>query len=470
MHTIIFLLGNRDVQIRNGHPLMKHEVVKKYFIPHNDGEDLIIKKTFDDWFTFEEASADAWQHFDSLREAFRFPLIEASLAALPEKPQKLIFCGTRQQPYPHRQDTWAFAEIATYWYEAEGYETEASFIPVNPNSFEHLTSHFTELFQSYAQASKGLIISNSGGTPNMRAASHFAGIFKGYRFMQVLNGQVATLDFQKQEARILDEIIQRKLHMYDYEGILSLPGLSAEVRKLSKEAIDWYNLSTDLITSQQGYEAQARQAILLIYSNMLVCFRKGGYADAIGRIFRLEEAIGQLLLFNYLTEEGFMTPQGEVLLSHTSDHSPEKLPYKLFLSDRNRKEQFFTHNYPQLFQGDRNGFPIFKQTLTPLRAILNSKNLYFFLFKHVNRYPNVYGLFEKINGQYHRDHNPLANLRNHSMLGHGYKGVSKGDLEAVLGSFDHFIKDLQEAVELEVDLQLVNLFEAQNKKIQAALP
>ncbi|MEL6193540.1 MAG: hypothetical protein AAFR66_15880, partial [Bacteroidota bacterium] len=144
-------------------------------------------------------------------------------------------------------------------------------------------------------------------------------------------------------------------------------------------------------------------------------------------------------------------------------------PFQKFLSDRMSKEHFLSYTYPDLFQDDRNGFPLFKLTQTPLKAIINSKNLYYFLFTHLKMFTAIYRILERINGGYDRDNNPLANLRNHSMLGHGYKGVSKHDLEQVLGPFEHFLQQLQKSVKLDVGLALTNLFDEQNVKINEVL-
>lgn len=476
----LFLLGNRDLQIEAAHPLAQSKLVKKYFVPHNDDIDrLIIRKEVDAWFTFEEASREVLAQYEQIKDAVVFPMISQSLAWWKDRPRpRLVFCTTRQEPI-HWQDCHALAQFAERYFAEQGYETETRFFPHNPNHFDALAAFFNDLFGELGRATEQLIISNSGGTPTMRSASHFSGIFRGFTYLQIeTGGKVNLTTFNEQERVILREIVEKQLAMFDYQGIQLLPGIPEAVQEACAEAQNLYNLKDSRINPDLPYDEQAVQAIKLIYSNLRVCFHRGGYADAIGRIFRLEEALGQLLLYRELKANGYLNAEGHVM----SPTLQESLPYEHWLSNKTDKLKFIKRHYATILEPhpdpEKRGL-VFKGTRAPLGPISGGKNFFYFFFQTQEKHPDLYGLLAEINQQYFHDPDPyslpptLAKLRNFSILGHGYRGISQADLESVLGdfgSFPAFYQALETVVEAAVGIQLANQFEAENEKIRQLLP
>lgn len=478
--TLLFLLGNRDLQVPKQHPLAESVLIKKFFGPHNDDlTSLIIRKDSQAWFTFEEASREVWSAYEEIKTAVRFPMIEQSLHWLtqshPKWPRpRLVFCTTRQQPV-HAQDCYALAQFAERYFAEQGYEGQCRFFAHNPNDFEGLVAYFNALFQELNQQSLHLLISNSGGTPTMRSASHLSGIFRGFTYLQVETGDKVNLTtFAEQERLILTEIVEKQLAMFDYQGIQLLPGLPETVREACARAQNLYNLKDSQIDPTLPYDQQAEAAIRLIYSNLRVCFHRGGYADAIGRIFRLEEALGQLLLYRLLQEQGLVDERGQV----QSPVLSALLPYPVWLSDKGAKIRLLEEHFASiLIDNERGRGKAFAHTPAPapLAAVANGKNLFYFVFRGLGRYRNLYDLLARINQQYIHDPDPnappptLSKLRNHSLLGHGHAGINRADLERVLGpypGFEAFCVALEAAVEQDTGIPLENLFVAENEKIR----
>jgi hypothetical protein len=202
---------------------------------------------------------------------------------------------------------------------------------------------------------------------------------------------------------------------------------------------------------------------------MLVCFEKGAYADTIGRIQRLEEAIGQLLFFRFLDEKGLIRDQHKVLRIRSSGEE-QKVPFEKFLKHGDNKAKLLVDRFPEILAERQPGDFYFKVgENVPLRAVANGKNFYYFLFKSFNRHEALYQFWEIPNGTYHRSNNPLANLRNHSIVGHGFKGVSKEDLTSVVGDFSAFSEEVHALIEKNLSCKIEHVFKKLNEKINYEL-
>ena len=106
--TLIFLLGNRDLQIKQENS--GHELIRQYFIQHNDGEDYVINKNKGAGFSFWEASQEVFEHIEHLQQDLIFPMIQGVIDHLELDNPRLVFCGSEQKPTPHFQDSFYFAQ------------------------------------------------------------------------------------------------------------------------------------------------------------------------------------------------------------------------------------------------------------------------------------------------------------------------------------------------------------------------
>lgn len=476
--TIIFLLGNRDLQLDAAFSEENSSEVALYFEAQNDGDDWVVRKRKDNQqVSFWEASKHIWEDYMTFSTHLKFPMIEESLSYLEvSRDVHLVFCTSHQSP-PHDQDSYFFGETAACFFKEQGFSTSSDYFSCNPNDFEALVRYFSDLFIGEKEKCERLVISNSGGTPNMRAASHFAGIFRGFEYLHVnsFSRQVVSSTFQKQEELILKEIIESKLKVFDYEGILLLPSIDEKVRQLCIEGRDTYNLKTDYITKHKNYEERALAAIELIYSNMVVCYEKGAYADAIGRIQRLEEGIGQLLFYRLLDGEKLIWNNSKVIRIDSKGEEKKDKTFEDFIKIPRNKMKIVIDRFPETlelrtnYNHSESSYYFKNWESVPLLAVAGGKNFYYFLFKSLGIHVDLYSYFEVPNGNFHKTNNPLANLRNHSIVGHGFKGVSEADLENVVGEFNVFSKEIHDLIENTLSYGLKNVFLKLNLQIKKQL-
>ena len=151
MKTILLcLLGNRDLQIHNDFTPSDHPLISRYFVPNNDGRHLIINKSYKAPFEFKEAAQDVLDHYEEMQDKVIFPMIEASLDYLEEKPDLLILSTSKQDPV-FSQDCFALAEFADKFYRAKGFETHIDLCPENPTLMEPMLTYYNQLFDQWDQ-------------------------------------------------------------------------------------------------------------------------------------------------------------------------------------------------------------------------------------------------------------------------------------------------------------------------------
>jgi len=507
MKTILIcLLGNRDLQIHKDFADDPHPVIARYFVSHNDSPHLIINKAQRNHseYTFLEAAQDVLDHYDELKDKVVFPMIDASIAHLEEKPTHLVFT-TSKQTRIHHQDSYIFAEFASKLYQSRGYHIHIDLCTGNPTEMEPMLPYYNQLFDKWDKSDQKVIITNSGGTPTMRSASHFAGLFRGFQFIHVINSRaedrrpfgekVVSSTYQQQELRILCELILRNLQTYDYQGIINLlqpyiypsrkPHLPMmdkllRVNTISLNALNTYSLNTDLVDPSRPYRVRGVEAMELIYSNMIACFSKGAYADVIGRITRLEEAIGQYLMYRWMAKNGWLASDDSVIT--IKGKKKKKISFDKFLADKTAKIHLIEDKASNALielnaRKTKKDKPVWVFKHKPATAkkysrvgdTAGGKYLFFFLFKSLGIHRELYDFLEKLNSGYNYQDNPLADLRNHSILGHGHNGVSKEDLERITGDFKQFCFQLSQLLEPVLGRPICNYFQQQNEQIEKLL-
>lgn len=469
--AVVLLLGNRDIQI---HKKKFENVVQrfsKYFVPNKDGGDthFIIDK-FDankNNIGFLEITKLIWENYEYFKDVIEYTLWEQTSKILKEKQITIdkIFISTSKQNPPNIQDSFYIAYCIQKFLEENGFETKLKLCSYNPTDFEQMTNFYLELFAEVEKKFDKIFISNTGGTPQMRTASHFAGIFKDYEYISVSSTQkTASKTFKQQENQILRQIIEKMLDVYDYEGILSLP-VSNEIQELAKEAINLYNLETDYVTRHEQYGKQAKAAIELMYNNMYVCYKQGRYADVLGRIHRIEEAVGQYLFYGALQEKNAINEQDKVQRTSKGKLKFDET-FEKSIKNRHKKTSILTTHFADLFHFDKEKYFFKKFPTVPMDV---GKNFYFFFFRSLQKHKEIYDFFEKLNNGYSLEENKLTNLRNSSILGHGFDGVSIDMIEKVTGKFETFLSNLKHSVQNEIKSEINMFFDQINQKIISLL-
>ncbi|HMQ83996.1 MAG TPA: hypothetical protein PKA00_13855 [Saprospiraceae bacterium] len=240
--ALIILLGNRDVQI----PKLKAERLESRFAKHlvdnNEGEGghLIVQKSKGAESTFLEISKMMWDDIAYFYDFAVYPMLEATLDVIEKAGESVskVYLSTSKQTVPHQQDSFYFAEIVRYHLEKKGIECELQLCPDNPNDFPAMVAFYTQLFENIGGAYEKIFVSNSGGTPTMRSASHFAGIFRKFEYITISSEDKSNLQpFRAQENIILSKIVNSMLQVFDYEGIVQLPIEQEVVKGLAEYAL-----------------------------------------------------------------------------------------------------------------------------------------------------------------------------------------------------------------------------------------
>jgi len=311
--ALIILLGNRDIQI---HESKYNDLKAKYaqFLSHNEKEGYYVVDKYgaaQHKKSFFEISELFWQDYDYLINFFEFPLWQKTIDSIDNEINK-IFISTSNQNPPNKQDCAYFAYILKKYLESKKFDVEIKFSESNPTDFESMFNFYSELFNSIEKDFDKLIISNTGGTPQMRTASHFAGLFRFYDYIAISASDNSSpmKTFQQQETLILYNIVEKMLNTFDYEGINNLPIQNDEIKNLSNYAIarialnhcyalkfiedniafenenkDFYQNLKDEINYNFGIRDLERETFL----SANIKFKQKSYGDYLWRLFTIHE-------------------------------------------------------------------------------------------------------------------------------------------------------------------------------------
>lgn len=470
--ALIITLGNRDLQLKKDAEVsMEH---KEWFTRNNDGEEYHIAKNLNKEKSFYDITRELFEnHYEKYKPFFSFPMIQTTLDHLEADPRKyhIIFSTSAQEP-PDQQDCYYIARIAEKYFSEKNYECSSRFFKCSPIDFGSLVNHYSELF---TELPPGTILSVSGGTPDMRAATYFAGMFKGYQYLTIdaprynqKKGNVNTNSFKEQQYQVLKEIVEKMLKVYDYEGIRNLP-VNDTVKKYCTEALELYNLSKG-IDDKGNYETRAAQAIDLLIDNASICFIQGRYAETIGRLFRIEESVWYLLFHRFLKNKKLVSDSDKVSWQDSKCKTKEE-KFERLLKNEETKRSFLVYHFSELFEERENGKLYFKKFQgVPFRS---GKNFYYYFFRSQNLYKGICSFLEDINknenGQPFTEGSIINSIRNKSYLGHGFQGVTKQDIEELCNDFDDFLKNLRAVLQEHVTIPQKRYFEDFNEKIRSSL-
>lgn len=240
--ALILLLGNRDVQVPKSKSDRLENRFTKNLVVNNegDGEFLIVQKAKGAESSFLDVSKMMWEEIEYFYPFSAYPILDATLKVIENAGESLskVYLSTSKQKEPHHQDSFYFAEIIRYHLEKKGIDCELRLCSDNPNDFSAMVAFYTYLFEDLGEKYSKVFVSNSGGTPTMRSASHFAGIFRRFEYITISSEDNSNLQhFRTQENMILSKIVNSMLHVFDYEGIVQLPIEQEVVKGLAEYAL-----------------------------------------------------------------------------------------------------------------------------------------------------------------------------------------------------------------------------------------
>ena len=353
-----------------------------------------------------------------------------------------LFC-TEQNP-PHPQDTKFIAHIVKSIlcsrYDFDETSINLQVISKNPADYDEMLRLYRAEIYNLPESTDRVFVSVTGGTQQQNFSAMFESVARfrekatmiytsrgsegaiecgvGYEIhKRMITHRVDILKAKKmygvaaelaEEYGILDaneiKMLQAKNHrlLFDFESAWMLFN---EIKdKLPEHREEIYNAINDL----EKLKNKNKYALIHeLYGNMLVKWEQGAYVDFLGRLFRFEEAVLRFVVEN---EFNISTEKDENDLRFKSDVSSNN-NLKNFL-DKNR----ISYNAPN------------RLCLFMMLRFLISKN------PDRNDLKIITDTINKIK--------KLSDLRNASIMAHGFEGISRDRINALYDS-DELIEDLK---------------------------
>lgn len=383
MKKVLFLtLGNRDLQLP---PTAKElSAINDHFDVGNiDTQgNYIIKKSDKN---FVEHSCALWEKYDFYHTEVLFPMVQKSIDIAGNDLSKIVLITTQQTPMDP-QDCHYVALFLEKYLRDRNYDVSYRPIQFPPVNLGDLVDFFNALFKEYEDFQ--IIFGNSGGTPDMRAASHLAAIFKNVEFitLQTRKQPEQTWNFRKQESLVLKHIIEKMLLNYDYSGITILPIQNEQILNLSNYAqrrllLDFEGLkSLENASGTEEFKLNSEFDVIELMVEMAESARikyfQKAYADYLWRLFAISD--------NLFVPDVEIILGGKIIYNKKQDH-PEwnellnKIPglvAKLQTAKYNKsplnysEPNKYAYDHILKFAVENNGH-ILKPTLMPLFKVLS---------------------------------------------------------------------------------------------------
>lgn len=297
MKTILIItIGNRDLQIppEASFPAYFNEILEK---GGPDTDNFIIKKADR---RFLENSKKILDNFEVFESVAVFPMIEYCLKEIEYSIDEVVIIATKQDS-PDSQDCFYVAEFIRKKYEQnKNTRVNIDYINFPPVDFGRLVDFFSAIYERYYNDK--IYVGNSGGTPDMRAASYFAGMFRNIDFITIQAREKAASinNFIRQEQLVLKHIIEKMLDNFDYSGIFQLPvdGIIVKyaefaLARLSLDHAKANRLSEELnendwiIHSSASYDELGRE----VFYSAKIKYHQRAYADYLWRLFTIHDNV-----------------------------------------------------------------------------------------------------------------------------------------------------------------------------------
>jgi len=477
---ILFILGNRDLQFSEKTP----DKYDRWLQTNNEDEHFKVIKTDKKGTSFFDYSKEIFESLNEVKEFISFAMIDDSLGELTGPKPDIVFSTSDQNP-SDRQDCKFIALIGAQLYKERGYNTIVKNFSCPPVDVAQMTDFFINLTDDLRNNYDDVTVSTSGGTPDMRTATFAAGFFKGFKYITInaRTKKACYNSFSVLEQKVLHNIIENMLRLYDFEGIRLLP-VTGEIKEIATEAVEAYNLDVKKLPGKTAYKEHAANALILLVDNMRVCYFQGRYAEALGRLFRIEEAIWYMMYYDFLSENGFVAAA-----------DPNKICYQIAglnkKKDIDRILNFGLHYNLELLLSSKYRYLIKWDDADDVLANykkarlitgvaynaeleLSGKNWFYFFFCRLGIYTDVCSFFGRLNkdeqNNAYTSKSILNKLRNKSYLGHGFEGIKKQDVDDLLGvNYSAFDNILRALVTKYTGKQVPQVFEDFSNKIRQLL-
>ncbi|WP_292459994.1 hypothetical protein [Methanothermococcus sp.] len=198
-----------------------------------------------------------------------------------------------------------------------------------------------------------------------------------------------------------------------------------EIQKEIELIKDFEDVDVNKIVIKDNIKLYAKLIDLLI-ENAKIKWENGEYVDFIGRIFRLKEALLRMII----EKEFNISTNPETIKDENGKKLKRWIEFEKFLEDNPEILNYLDK------ETDWNG-----------RKEPNNRVLDWILGYMVSKGKKEWKKYGKIYG-FSKNLEKLSELRNESILAHGFKGVSKMDIMKIYGNDEKIIKDLDEIKKL----------------------
>lgn len=407
MQKVLFLsLGNRDLQLPQNANIQV-SIFSDHFVKGNDdtgGNYVLIKNNFN------AHSQSIYDLYDTMAEHVTFPMVEQTLSEVGEDLEQVILLTTKQEPLD-AQDCHFVALFLEKWLTRKGFKVTYRPIQFPPVDLEQLMDFYNQLYDEFADFQ--IYFGNSGGTPDMRAATHMAGMFRGINFItiQAREKKNSIKNFAKQEQLVLRHIIEKMLSSYDYGGILNLPIDNQPAKLLAQYALARLQLDhqtvRDLHQKLNYPELYLKDELNIpdleqeMVQSARIKLHQKAYADYLWRLFTISDNL--------------LTPHLELLLEGQIIHD-KKSGHELWNTLLGNHQDLI----PYLKLRTINNFPLL---YTEPNAFAYLAILDFFKEKGIWNEPILLS-------QIRKNLDAIRGLRN--QIAHYYKGINRREIESKL--------------------------------------
>lgn len=426
--TLFFNIGDRDVKI--------------------DGKEIPKKEA-------RSRGKEILDNYHELKQKMSFELVSPLLERFKQEANKaFLFVTNQEDPEFRKQDTLFFGRIIQRFVEEEyGIECEMKEYPWKPTDYSLAFHFFSNFFKDFDD-SFTKVISTSGGVAAMKFSMQTvaSSLFNNVEFYSVdeKTHEVKTVDI---ENTLKKELVKRAaielLKRYDYAGIINLLENNhienRKIRLLLEYAHNRLCFNFDTANAKinefvnalpsldkEEYEklkinfSDKRTFINELFQNMAIKWENGEYVDFIGRLYRFNEALLQLVF-------------------------ERETNYEIKWQSKEEGNKQFTEalsNYPDLKNKIHSRRNIPKEE--KIKADVGALEICFnhFVEKDGKRWGPIRKIYN--NNPKMDDHSTkklVDEFRHYTIVAHGFNGVSKDDIVHFYGS-EQVIEDLRTIVNL----------------------
>ena len=468
-----------------------------------------------------QRSGEILNSYESEKHNLSYPILRPFLDTFTTKIKKIYLFVTNQESEKNRfSDTIFFGEIIKKWIQ-ENYAINVNVIQyvLNPTDYEMIYHFYTSYFienQSVFNKANNIVVSLSGGTPQMNGALYviLSSLFpKNIEFYSVYKDKLIPINHEI----TINKIFVKKssielLKRFEYQAIITVLNeynvqgrekiiLLLKYAKFRKnfsfeKAMEFLLSYLDSIPSSAHkdydiYRINSKltpiELIKELFWNIEISYKTQNYLLLTSLLFRLEEAILNEIN-NYLFKYFFFKKEVKGGLNNKKIHEE----FIKYLEDNEqslwKKLQNIEFKGQQIeMKKDILDRPVlFYIAKLKIRKIKEEENKYLYqignildIFDRINKYCYSHLRPEERTKKYKDEISTmcLGDLRNISILAHGFEPVSREKIEGLYKeNISDFIEDLKkkltDLLKFLVDdkyLSLENIFNEINLKLQTLI-